>query len=335
MENQENTNDSRRSLHIGQFLWHLTLLALVVVGIVCSFRFMQETKTYFEPNHLVALALLGWFALLLVLLILFSARKIAAYEPGKPLLFQTHLRILTWLLFISCLFALLLPAVQAAREAARRIHCSSLCKQLTLAFYNYHDQHGSFPPAYTVDENGKPLHSWRVLLLPYLEQNELYKKIRLDEPWDSEYNRQFHHARISHYRCPSSTAIFHRGVHYTGNCNYSVVIGNETLFPGAETTASSDISDGSWSTILIVERIVPINWMDPNNEIRFDTAGEGINRHLLGIGSNHLGGANVGFADGRIQFLKNFAEGRVIRPHYIYGVTDESLKSLLTKSAGD
>ncbi|MHB9078993.1 MAG: DUF1559 family PulG-like putative transporter [Pirellulaceae bacterium] len=68
----------------------------------------------------------------------------------------------------------------------------------------YQHEHGTLPPAYTVNAEGQPLHSWRVLLLPYLGQQELYGKLRLDEPWDSEHNRQFQDAAPNIYQCPSA-----------------------------------------------------------------------------------------------------------------------------------
>jgi hypothetical protein len=64
----------------------------------------------------------------------------------------------------------------------------------------YQRQHGTLPPAYTVGADGKPLHGWRVLLLPYLGQTALYSKLRLDEPWDSPHNRRFHDASLAVYR---------------------------------------------------------------------------------------------------------------------------------------
>ena len=94
-------------------------------------------------------------------------------------------------LFGLCV-GLFLPFVHNAREAARRMQCEGQSNYLRFALFNYRDEYGSFPPAYTVGENGKPLHSWRVLILPYLEGKELYSQIRLDEPWDSEHNSQFH-----------------------------------------------------------------------------------------------------------------------------------------------
>src|SRR4029453_12945484 len=72
--------------------------------------------------------------------------------------------------------ALLLPAVQQAREAARRTQCKNNLKQIGLALHNYADVYGSFPPAYIADETDKPMHSWRVLILPFLDQDQLYKE---------------------------------------------------------------------------------------------------------------------------------------------------------------
>lgn len=62
-------------------------------------------------------------------------------------------------------------------------------KNVGLGLLNYHDTYGSFPPAYVVDSDGQPLYSWRVLVLPYMEENELYEEFHLDEPWSSEHNR--------------------------------------------------------------------------------------------------------------------------------------------------
>ena len=275
--------------------------------------------------------------LLVVPLALLSRQDAASWKQGEST--QPNIR----LIFLTCLITLssvypgaFFPAVQAAREATRRMQCSSHLKGLTLAFHTYHEVYKSFPPAYTVDENGKPLHSWRVLILPFMEGQALYEKIRLDEPWDSEYNRQFHDARVSYYRCPSSfkniLAPLGRGTFQAGNCNYSVVIGEETIFPGSKATSLSDITDGTPNTILLVERIIPICWMDPNNEISFDIACEGVNRHLLGIGSEHNGGVNVGYADGSIRFLRHPTDGRT---RTTYDDVVENIKPLLTKAAAD
>ncbi len=76
------------------------------------------------------------------------------------------------------------------RENAARSQCTNNLQQIGLAMHNYHDRHKTFPPAYTVDKAGKPLLSWRVLILPYLDQEALYKEFHLDDPWDSVHNRR-------------------------------------------------------------------------------------------------------------------------------------------------
>ena len=82
--------------------------------------------------------------------------------------------------------ALLLPAVQSAREAARRAQCVNNLKQIGLAFHNYHSANNAFPRAAITDKQGKPLLSWRVAILPYIGQQGLYNRFNLDEPWDSQ-----------------------------------------------------------------------------------------------------------------------------------------------------
>ena len=122
----------------------------------------------------------------------------------------------------------------------------------------YDLRHGTLPAAYTVDANGQPLHSWRVLLLPYVGEEKLYAQIRLDEPWDSQHNRQFHAAIPSIYRCP--TAAWTK----QGETTYSVVVGEHTAFqPGA----GKPLDDFGKTLILAVERWEPVCWMDPASEL--------------------------------------------------------------------
>lgn len=85
--------------------------------------------------------------------------------------------------------AFLAPMVKQAQQDAHRQQTMNNFKRLALAMHNFHDNHGFLPGKYTVDAKGRPLLSWRVTLLPYLEQAPLYAKFKLDEPWDSEHNR--------------------------------------------------------------------------------------------------------------------------------------------------
>ena len=235
-------------------------------------------------------------------------------------------------LFVVLVFALLFPVIQREREAARQMGCTTCLKQIWLGMHLYHDVYGCLPPAYTVDSEGKPLHSWRTLLLPYLEQQELYEKIRLDEPWDSAWNRQFANVNLRRlFRCPTGAAgdpsvvkdSFLDPDHSTtsGDCYYSVVIGEGTCFPGDKTVTLNDITDGTSNTVLAVERTTPINWMVPDKEITLETALKGINpaggkteEKTEGkgkVGSVHTGKTNVAFVDGTIRFLRNDIDPKV------------------------
>src|SRR5262249_21670890 len=81
-------------------------------------------------------------------------------------------------------------AAKKVKTAAARMQSSNNLKQFGLAMHTYLDQHGTFPPAAIYDKDGKALLSWRVLLLPYIEADPLYKKFKLDEPWDSAHNKK-------------------------------------------------------------------------------------------------------------------------------------------------
>lgn len=102
---------------------------------------------------------------------------------------------------------LLLPATRpAGREPTRRMTCSSNLRQVSLALLFYAQSHHEFPLAYTVDENGKRSHSWRALILPYIEQNDLYLKIDFANPWDDPANAAVRKKSVSVFACQSGKA---------------------------------------------------------------------------------------------------------------------------------
>ena len=94
----------------------------------------------------------------------------------------------------------LMAAIAAARGNAQRQMSMNNLKQIGLAMHNYHDVNKRFPPAANLDAAGKPLLSWRVHILPYLEQEALYKQFKLDEPWDSEHNKKLAEIVRAHVR---------------------------------------------------------------------------------------------------------------------------------------
>src|SRR5262245_61477503 len=102
--------------------------------------------------------------------------------------------------------ALMLPAVRRSREPARRTQCKNYLKQIGLALHNYLEDYHALPPAFTVDAYGQPLHSWRTLILPYLDQRLLYETIDLSKPWNDPANAEAFNTALEIYRCPSATS---------------------------------------------------------------------------------------------------------------------------------
>jgi hypothetical protein len=140
---------------------------------------------------------------------------------------------------------LALPAVQSARSAARQAQEMNNLKQLALAFHNYADANRAFPTdVYSAD--GSPLLSWRVRLLPYMEEASLYSQFKLEEPWDSENNRPLLDQMPAVFRSPDSEYLFNR-------TRYVTLDGENTLFPGNEKLSFRDVTDGTSNTIMFVQ----------------------------------------------------------------------------------
>src|SRR5262249_35014844 len=116
--------------------------------------------------------------------------------------------------------------IGGAREAARRMQCSNNLKHIGLALPNYHDDYRSLPPAYIADAEGRPMHSWRVLILPYLEQKSLYDKYDFSEPWNGPNNSKLHDQIIQAFCCPSRP-----GKQPRTETSYVVVRGAKTAWP--------------------------------------------------------------------------------------------------------
>ncbi|MGQ9821071.1 MAG: DUF1559 domain-containing protein [Thermogutta sp.] len=207
------------------------------------------------------------------------------------------------------LVALLLPAVQAAREAARRAQSTNNLKQLGLALHNYHDVHGHFPPQAINDPNGRPLLSWRVSILPYLECRALYEQFHLDEPWDSDHNRELIPLMPEVYRNPTAPAE-------PGMAHYLALVGPGTLFEGRDPRSLSDISDGTSKTLMLVE-VDPdraVVWTKPE-DLPFDPANP-----LDGLGNAHPGGFNALFCDGSVRFISAVIDETLFR--YLAEIAD-------------
>jgi len=201
------------------------------------------------------------------------------------------------------LAALLLPAVGSAREAARRAQCTNNLKQLALAMHNYHAANNTFPkPAFT-DKDGKPLLSWRVAILPYLEQGELYNKFKLDEPWDSPNNKALLKEMPAVFLCPSRSNV----APFT--TTYQVFTGKGALFEKGEAIGIAGVTDGTSNTLMVVEADEAVPWTK-RDDLNFDLEAAA---SLCGAGSAHPGGFNASMADGAVRFFKKSINLNVFR----------------------
>lgn len=222
------------------------------------------------------------------------------------------LKVLLWGLAGGLLVALMLPNLRRGREPSRRTQCKNNLKQIGLALHNYHDDYGSFPPAYTVDSKGRALHSWRTLLLPYLEHSNLYQQIDFSKPWNDPANATVFEVSINEFQCPSLSIP-------KNHTTYLGVSGPDSFFNAAAARIISDITDGTSNTLTVVE--VPhdqsVPWMAPHD------ADEAL---ILSIAKDskvaHSGGYQGLIADGSVRFISID--------------TDKStLRALLTISADD
>jgi hypothetical protein len=225
-------------------------------------------------------------------------------EQPKRKPFLSWVEIIVILTIIGMLAALLLPPVTSN---CGKFKCLARMRTLCIALHAYHDAYQSFPPAYTVDTEGMPLHSWRVLVLPYLKEDDLYRQIRLDEPWDSEFNRQFHNQMPTVFSC--SSALKSR------ETVYQVVTGSGTLFPGSENRSLSDVTRDTSDTIMLVESTVGVCWMAPV-DLPIEALEHGVvsaESGILGIGNYHKDSANIAMVNGIVEFIPNSQSQEDIR----------------------
>lgn len=199
------------------------------------------------------------------------------------------------------------PALAAARQASAKRTCASNLRKIGQAILAYEEKYGEFPPAYTVDAAGKPLHSWRVLILPFLgpAENGLYKQIALDQPWDSPQNQQFQSKMPRIYASPldDNARIAHES-------SYQAFVGRETMFPDDKRRKKAEVSDGLDLTLLVIEvKTSGHSWMEPVD------LNDGLIDYQIGgsLGGNFNDGANALYADGEVRFLPDLTPDEDIR----------------------
>lgn len=204
---------------------------------------------------------------------------------------------------------LLLPAVQKVREAASRTQDQNNLKQIALAFHNYHDTYRGLPPAAICDKAGKPLLSWRVAILPFIEQDNLYRQFKLDEPWDSEHNRKLIPLMSPIYALPNAPSK-------PGETHYRVFVGNGALFDLDKKVGFNQITDGLSNTLLVVETADGVPWTKPE-DISYNPKAP-----LPKFGNFYQGGFNAAFGDGSVRYFSPT-------------VAEATLRAMITRGGGE
>ena len=166
---------------------------------------------------------------------------------------------LIFLAILLFLFWALLPSVQRVREASRRTQCINNTRQLWLAMQNYMSARLRLPPAYRADENGKPIHSWRVLILPEIEHQAIYDQYDFSEPWDGPNNSKLK-KKIGYgpYFCPMAQSNDFK-------TPYKLVTGKGTAFDGDKSTTGAQFKSTANTIAIIEDPGNPVCWMEPKD----------------------------------------------------------------------
>lgn len=212
---------------------------------------------------------------------------------------------------ISKLRSMITAAADKSMEVSRRKERMNQFKQLGIAMQNYHDENKHFPPAAISDKDGKPLLSWRVAILPHIDELDLYKQFHLDESWDSPHNRALIEKMPAIYADP--------GTANTGKTTFQVPVGRETAFHDHVGTSFREMKDGSSNTVLIVE-VEPnrsVEWTKPADwEVDLAHPRRGLERSDRDV-------VTLGFADAHVQ---------IVDPRKI---GDDRLRAFITPAGGE
>jgi len=181
------------------------------------------------------------------------------------------------------------------RPPNARGQCKNQLRGIGLALHAYHDRHGSLPPATVTDAATGHEHSWRVLLLPYLEKRDVYKKYRFNEPWDSPHNRKLADDVSILFRCPARTPP------QPGMTNYLAVVGPGSVWdtgaPNAEFGSAKDAR-----VVLVETSSDEVGCFEPRD---FDLSAVDTRSGTMGdtlISSEHVA-PQVGLLNGEVRMI--------------------------------
>ncbi|MCA9008825.1 MAG: DUF1559 domain-containing protein [Planctomycetaceae bacterium] len=262
-----------------------------------------------------------WIAMPISLLIISTGTIARVWCLSKANRIPVHHTILVLFGFVF-MWGLFGPAgIVHPRSAAMRTQCRSNLKYIGLAFHNYHDDWKTFPPAALKPQSM----SWRIALLPHLDEKTIAALYDFHEPWNSVTNLRLQQTKINDYSCPARPKQSDSHGNYYTSC--LVPTGDRTIFNNARGTPLSAIKDGTSNTLLAIEACgTKIIWTEPRevdfvvNQVSINGPGATKGESDSMFSSWHYGGVQVVLADGSARFLQ-----KVINPSI--------LRSLLTKDA--
>ena len=212
-------------------------------------------------------------------------------------------------------------AVSKVRQAAERSKDQNNLKQMMLAMHNYHDVRNGLPTA-IFDKAGKPLLSWRVVILPFVEQDKLYEQFKLDEPWDSSHNKPLLSRMPSIYAVPGITKPGDTNTHYQVFVSDPKMAGPKPVFStlgppvGPKSVSLAMIQDGTSNTLAIGEAADAVPWTKPEDML-YDNA-----KPLPKLATFWNGGFNGAFFDGSVRLFSG-------------SIAEKTMRDLITANDGN
>ncbi len=288
--------------------WILDPLAIAVIALVATGLLLVYPRGRFHPAgvHVVFLILLWGSAAVSTIYI----HKELVDRGSKPTMVYC-----LGSFFLACIVVyLLLPSFVHPREESWRRACKNNLNQIALSLHDYHDKHKAFPMA----QSGKPPHTWRIDILPYMDGSAVYDEYIFNEAWNTGANQELARRVVRIYQCPSDDS--ERSPNDNFFTAYAAVTGKETMWIPGTPTKRKEFKDGTSNTLMVVEACGQrIPWSEPRDlsltdvPVGINLPGDKSGRSNGLMSSYHYGGVQVALADGSVRFLSAETDPEVIK----------------------